>query len=1544
MRESDASAARTLGDFRILREIGRGGMGVVYLAEQVSLRRLVALKVLPAHLTLQAEAVERFHREASTAARLKHPGIVEVHAVGEEEGNHYFAMDFVEGTPLDRILARMREEDFQALQGEHVGAAVSTSAHRKVVAPAPAGGDPSEKRSPSSAWNRTYIETVCRLVAQVADALEHAHRAGVVHRDVKPSNILVREDGAAVLTDFGLAREEGLPSITLTGDFAGTPYYVSPEQAMARRAPVDHRTDVYSLGVTLFEMLTLRRPFEGRTTQEVLGRIVGKQAPSPRKFNPLLPRDLVTIVLTAIDKDPDRRYATAGEFAADLRALLSFKPIAARPASVGTRALKFARRNLPATIAAAAALLSLLGGGIWWWQQPGYLAVTSPTDGATVLVDGVPRGTAPLEVALSPGIHRLRLEKGDDLTTTEDEVLVPRAATRQIERVLASRNGVLQLESDPPGAKVTLVSETSAEIAIPHATPCMFTTRAGPYRARFELPGFVPHEQAIVVNPGGALIPCATRWETGELSLEGIEQGIEVEIHLGDRIEVGSRRTTVTLPLREPLRLPPGTYSLRARFLDHDWRDYVGREAVRLAAGQRSRALLSLPRFRTVLEQELEGDFKPFSGWDVADVDGDGLPEILCVTTLGRVSALSLGRGRVFEARIGEGATYVWSVATTDLDGDGSPEILAGGGSPGQVRGWSIEGPQVLAARIDESLTVISAGDLDGDGKPEIVAASFSSGSGRSSVLAADGSQRILGLFKGEAIPLKLVDLDGRPGLDVLLGATPSGELAAVAGDGTALLREWMRGPVSGTAHADLDQDGLPEIVATSAWGQLAAYKLGKAPPVFAVETGKSLLRLRADDLDGDGRPEIVSGSGEGEVFVHDASGSHLHTLQAGGPVYGLDTADLDGDGRREIFVGTEGGRIKVFGADGATRAEIRAPGPVAQLRMEDLDRDGIPEIVVGTFTGRIAVLSREEDLAFESPARGSVGILLLADLEGDDRPEIVVGTDSGWVEMRGPDGATIFQTDAGSPVVSLAVGSLDGVEGPAILIGTQAERLLAIDSGGTPLFSVPSPGRVLALAFADPRGGGRVEALAGTSAGEIVAVDGRGAIRALGKAGSAVKALAAGDLGGGRGLGIVAGTLNGQVLAVAADGSLLFDRNPGGEVRSLGIADLEGDGSRELVAGSNSGSGAPLPGAGLYAFRFDGSLAFEQRFAPAILALSVADLEGDGRQETVVGTGGAKIIAFNSDGTVRWDRPGGGPVWTVTTADLDRDGLFEVLAGTQRGEILALTADGVVKTRWTRPASIRRLATADLDGDGTPEILSGDVSGVVAAYRFRRDDPRIALRRVFLEALGAAERGDEPEAAPGFERARFRWLRSDAQGLEGVRTRLALCSASPSARRMAAVLERARPATLAEWASVLQALVRTGRTVEAIALFRERIAGRPLDPAVATPLNEAAWLMVRPTNPEPLDPPFALLLAEAAAAANGRKDDYFLDTLAWALAANGRYADAIATEEEAIRKLPQTAVAEYLPQYQEALSRFREAVEKAAGAPSSSPALREGR
>ncbi len=352
-----------LGDFRLIHEVGRGGMGVVYEAEQVSLGRRVAVKILPPSFAENRETIERFVSEARAAARLQHRNIVPVYAVGEEGELHYYAMKFIQGRSLGQVLEELRRN--------------SDPIHR-TVAPRTRAPSTSDVGAPSattvvlSRERETYLVWICRLIAEVADGLECAHGNGVVHRDIKPSNIVLDELGVPMLLDFGLARIDRGQKLTQTGEFLGTPAYMSREQILGRAGQIGPRSDVYSLGVTLYELVTLKLPFPGEPQPgqdgpvqaiTVIRQILAKEPIAPRKANPRLPRDLETIILTAIDHDVARRYASAADFAADLRRFVAFQPIKARPASAWARARKFARRNPGASIGVAVATLALLALG-----------------------------------------------------------------------------------------------------------------------------------------------------------------------------------------------------------------------------------------------------------------------------------------------------------------------------------------------------------------------------------------------------------------------------------------------------------------------------------------------------------------------------------------------------------------------------------------------------------------------------------------------------------------------------------------------------------------------------------------------------------------------------------------------------------------------------------------------------------------------------------------------------------------------------------------------------------------------------------------------------------------------------------------------------------------------------------------------------------------------------------------------------------------------------------------------------------------------------
>jgi serine/threonine protein kinase len=342
-----------LGDFRLRCEVGRGGMGVVYEAEQISLRRRVALKVLPFAAALDPRQLQRFKNEALAAAHLRHENIVPVYMVGEERGVHYYAMQFVEGRSLSQLVAELRSQAGERLAPSAVGTPPSGAAPTS-----PAAALSTER----SAGGRRYFDWVAGVGRQAALALEHAHSVGVVHRDVKPANLLLDARGQVWVTDFGLAQVAGDAGLTVTGEMLGTLRYASPEQVLARRGVVDHRSDVYSLGATLYELLALRPPFEGRDRHALLRQIADEEPRPPRAAHAAVPRELETVVLKALRKEPSERYATARELADDLGRFLDNRPVLARRPTTAERLRKLARRH-PSLVGAGLALMALAFAG-----------------------------------------------------------------------------------------------------------------------------------------------------------------------------------------------------------------------------------------------------------------------------------------------------------------------------------------------------------------------------------------------------------------------------------------------------------------------------------------------------------------------------------------------------------------------------------------------------------------------------------------------------------------------------------------------------------------------------------------------------------------------------------------------------------------------------------------------------------------------------------------------------------------------------------------------------------------------------------------------------------------------------------------------------------------------------------------------------------------------------------------------------------------------------------------------------------------------------
>jgi serine/threonine protein kinase/WD40 repeat protein/tetratricopeptide (TPR) repeat protein len=416
-----AASLSQLGDYQILREVGRGGMGVVYEAQQLSLGRHVAIKVLPAHALLDPRHLGRFQREARSAAKLHHTNIVPVFGVGEQDGLHYYVMQFIQGLSLDLVLDELRRlrqpRGKQApvpvaapgrpaagprdLSAADVARSLLSGQFRpsgpagdRTAAPeeaSPVASAPGDLTAPSSVHaadtsatihlpgqteastlsesGNQYWQSVARVGMQVADALAHAAGQGVLHRDIKPSNLLLDDTGNVWVTDFGLAKAvSDSDNLTHTGDIVGTLRYMAPERFNGQG---DLRSDIYSLGLTLYELLALRPAFDEADRNKLVRQMMQDEPVRPRKLNPAVPRDLETVVLKAIARDPAHRYQTPGEMAEDLKRFVEDRPVKARRVSDAEKFWRWCRRNpLPATLLAGIVLVFLAGfaGVCWQWR------------------------------------------------------------------------------------------------------------------------------------------------------------------------------------------------------------------------------------------------------------------------------------------------------------------------------------------------------------------------------------------------------------------------------------------------------------------------------------------------------------------------------------------------------------------------------------------------------------------------------------------------------------------------------------------------------------------------------------------------------------------------------------------------------------------------------------------------------------------------------------------------------------------------------------------------------------------------------------------------------------------------------------------------------------------------------------------------------------------------------------------------------------------------------------------------------------------------
>lgn len=494
---AEGPPGRTFGDFRTVRVIGRGGMGVVFEAVQISLNRRVALKTLPALVADDPALIERLLVEARAAARLQHPHIVPVIAVGQEGGVPYYAMQLVKGRTLAALIAESRRDE---------GAAAATA-------------DPGRRRIPPG--------LTAELGRQAAEALHHAHQHGVIHRDVKPGNLLVETSGRLWVADFGLARVLDGQQSTATDTLRGTLRYMSPEIASGGRAVVDERTDIYSLGATLYEMLALRPVFPGEDRLDLLRQIAWEEPRPPSRFDPAVPADLEAIVMKALAKDPAQRYASAGAMADDLRRFLGHEPVKARAPGVVRRWARRVRRTRRAVVLSAALVAAGVGLAAVWTQgliarhQVTLTAALASADRQDVL-NRRHEYNAQIRLAqqeLDAGhvefvqevLERLRPGPGEPDPRGFEWHYLRRAAHRDVSLLFGHESPVAALAVAPDGR--TLVSGDERGVLVFWDLPT--------WRERARTPGGAPWVHTIAFAPDGRTVASShvTRGEPSEVRL-----------------------------------------------------------------------------------------------------------------------------------------------------------------------------------------------------------------------------------------------------------------------------------------------------------------------------------------------------------------------------------------------------------------------------------------------------------------------------------------------------------------------------------------------------------------------------------------------------------------------------------------------------------------------------------------------------------------------------------------------------------------------------------------------------------------------------------------------------------------------------------------------------------------------------------------------------------------------------------------------------------------------------------------------------------------
>ena len=1000
----DTGIVKEFGQYEILGEIARGAMSVVYRARQRGLDRVVALKVLQGGAFTSPEQLQRFMQEAHAAARIQHPNIVPIHDFGIQNGQHYFTMDYIAGGSLADRLAKGPFPPREALE----------------------------------------------IIRQAADALQHAHEHNVVHRDIKPGNILIDSDGRVHVTDFGVAKEMDHTEmhLTATGQMIGTPQYMSPEQASGRSSHVDQRSDIFSLGVTLYEMLAGRPAFLAESMMQMLHKVCHEDPPSPHQINPRVHRDAATICLKAIEKEPARRYPTARAMAQDIEHFLAGEPIEAKTAGPFRRRVRKLRRFAP-LIAGNLLLAGLAVAGLrhYLHSRPCRVKLDIAHREFDVTLDGqtLPAEQFGASFTIPAGKHHVRVAAEPEFDPQEFDFTVKPAESQTFHMDLERRKGQLIVTADPPDAGITILGADGYRLPLrgPRVEQELPT---GQYTVLVYRDNYLARDLAVVIEPRATnscrvTLPPVGIWAAPTAaSIQSVPVVADVDNSGLPEAIIGDNAGNV--------------YCVAARSGVMKWVHQVGDAVQAPVAVASSNVFVATTAGKLfclagddgheIWRKPFEAAGPVFGAIILRDVTGTGVPDAIIAGGAGAVYAVSGATGtglwtNTVEGRI-ESCVALGRVGTNEfvLVGSSGGTLAAFGLRRGELL-WNVatDTPLLLPPRFEElagqpcvllptpktpgderTLTAVSLTehkitgvstefprrlDLAGTGQPQSIVVTVDG----TTCYDATGTNQ---LWRSDylAIGAYTADLDGDGTLDLVFNNGPN-EIVALSGrDGSMIGRIMLDAPTGrGFTLDDVDGAGNPDIVVGVAQ-QLRCFSLAGGRKCWS---GRSAGYFDAPFADVAGR--FVTKDNAGEIACYDP--------QLSAPVWRVPTSP-----QPSPYFGVAAGEGVVVDADANSRlvrAFSAATGqPLWQMRLNaETTSIGAPAVGDGLAIVSDGVASVRAFALTNGAARWSVRLpgVTTAPTIGDGRV-IVTGLNDLYTTvtcLTATNGQTLWRTGFSDPV-----------------------------------------------------------------------------------------------------------------------------------------------------------------------------------------------------------------------------------------------------------------------------------------------------------------------------------------------------------------------------------------------------------------------------------------------------------------------------------------------------------------------------------------------